>query len=221
MGGLFPRARFLYAFTTRFELGEWGSEGWDVTGAKAPARLKARPVKGLLLRCTVPTVVTVATSSLCGVMSDVFVNRNMNPLTVSKLTVAFPLVGLTTTFNSLININTSALISMGLKRGSCTATRGVLNGMIALGFVVNVKFDVLALLFLSPVLCFFKTDPSAVSCTQSCVIVVLLNGIVARVCLKLGTLLHTSKRPRGTVATAVAAMVVGAVLSPVFVCLFR
>lgn len=193
----------------------------NVAKRGAPATLNARGVKGLLVRCTVPTVVTVATSSLCGVMSDVFVNRKINPVTVSKLTLAFPLVGLTTTFNSLIKIKTTALISMGLKRGSCSATRHILKGMLILGVVVKLTFAVLALVFLSPVLCFFKNDSRAIKCTHSCVGIVLCNGIVARLCLKLGTILHSTNRPRGTVCTAVTAIIVGAVLSPLFVCNFN
>lgn len=185
-----------------------------------PATLNARGVKGLLVRCTVPTVITVATSSLCGVMSDVFVKRKIKHVTVSNLTLAFPLVGLTTTFNSLMKMKTTALVSIGLKRGSCSATRQILNGILILGVVVNLTFAILALLFLSPVLCFFKKDRIAVKCTHSCVRIVLLNGIVARLCLNLGTILHSTKRPRGTVCTAVTAMIVGAVLSPMFVFIF-
>lgn len=193
----------------------------NVAKRGAPATLKARGVKGLLVRCTVPTVVTVATSSLCGVISDVFVNRKMKTVTVSKLTLAFPLVGLTTTFNSLINIKTTALISIGLKRGSCSATRQMLNGILMLGVVVKLTFAIIALVFLSPVLCFFNNDSTAMNCTHSCVIIVLLNGIIARLCLNLGTMLHSTKRPRGTVITAVTAIIVGAVLSPIFVCNFN
>lgn len=192
-----------------------------VTKRGAPSTLKARDVNGLLVRCTIPTVVTVATSSLCGVMSDVFVNRNIKAVTVSKLTLAFPLVGLTTTFNSLINIKTSALVSIGLKRESCSATRHILNGIFILGVILKITFVVVIVLFLSPVLCFFKNDSRAINCTESCVRVVLLKGTIARLCLKLGTILHSSKRPRGTVCTAVTAIIVGAVLSPIFVCNFN
>lgn len=190
---------------------------YSVDGRGSPLILKARHVDGLLARCTVPTVVTVATSSLCGVTSDVFVKRKMKPLTVSNLTLAFPLVGLTTTFNSLIKIKTSALISIGLKRGSCRKTGGILKGMLILGMILKLTFALIFVLLLSPVLCFFKTDRGAVSCTHSCVGIVLVKGIVARVCLKLGTILHSSNFPGLTVCTALTSIIVGYMLGPLFV----
>lgn len=196
-----------------------GGRVW-VRGGRTALRLNAGPINGLLIRCTLPTVVTVATTSLCGVISHMFVNRNMKTVTVSNLTVAFPFVGLATTFKTNINMKTSATVDIGLKRGSCTATRGVLNGAVSLGLVVNVKLDVVYLLFLSPVLEFFKTDSRALVCTRRCVIVVLLNGIIDRVCFNVGTLLQTTDGPGRTVCTAVFAIMVGIVLSTLFVLIF-
>ncbi len=184
-------------------------------------RLNAGPINELLTRCTVPTVVTVVTASLCGVISHVFVNRNIKPVTVDNLTIAFPFVGLSNTFNTTMNINSSALVDIDLNHGSCSHTRLVFNDGVALGIIVNVIFKTIYLVFLSPVLHLFNTSSRALPCTERCARVVLTKGIVARLCLNVGTILQSTSVPHITVKLAVLAIVIGAVLSPIFVCIFR
>lgn len=186
-------------------------------GRGGPRVLNARGIKGLLLRCSVPTVVKVALASLCGVVSDMFVNRNINTVTVSNLTVSFPLVGLLITFYALIKINNTAVSSVHLKRGSASNTRGILKGMAILYIVGSVFCKNVALLFLSQVLFFFKTDRSALPCTHSFVRVVLVKDPIACMVVKLGGVVHTANCPQGTVLSSVLAIKYGVVLTPIFV----
>lgn len=179
--------------------------------------LKARHVNGLLIRCSVPTVVNVAVASLCGVVSDVFVNRNMNPVNVTKLTVAFPLVGLIITFYAVMSTNNSAVSSVQLKRGSLSKTARMLKGALVFYLIGTFVFNNVSFVFLSSVLHFFNTDGSALPCTHSFVRIVLLNAPIACAVVNLGGVVHTAKCPGGTVLASVMAMIYGVVLTPVFV----
>lgn len=200
----------------------WGAmAARRVTRRASPHVLKARGVKGLLLRCSVPTVVKVAVASLCGVVSDVFVKRNMKTVTVSNLTVAFPLVGLIMTFYMLVSTNKTAVSSVHLKRGSVRNTARILNGALVLYLVGSMMFNNVTFVFLSPVLGFFNTDPTALPCTHSFVRMVLLNAPIACAVVKLGGMVHTAKCPGGTVLASLMAMLTGMVVTPVFVFRFR
>lgn len=216
--------RVVHAFTLlggawlSFFVRRWEFEHVD---GGSPRVLKGRDVNGLLLRCSVPTVVKVAVASVCGVVSDVFVKRNMNTVTVTKLTIDFPLVGLIITFYALISTKNSALTSVQLKRGSVGKTARVLSRALVLYVAGSFFFKVLSFVFLSSVLIFFNTDTSALPCTHDFVRIVLLKAPVACAVVKLGGIVHTAKCPGGTVVASVTAILSGVVLTPVFVFRFR
>ncbi len=155
--------------------------------------------------------------TLCGIISHVFVNRNINTLTVSNVALAFPVVGVLNTFKVLMKRKATTCASVLLKGGGRRGIHEVLPGTVCVALFLCVLVTLSVVLFLRPVLGVFKNSRTAVPCTGRCLRVLVPNGVLLGVDFSFGGVVHTTKRPVQTVCALLVNTTVGIVLSPVFV----
>lgn len=190
-------------------------------GSRTRGPLNATPINKLVTGFTVPTVVDVLIDTVCGVISRVFVKRNMNVLKGTTAGITFPIAAVTATLTLLLKVNNTSGCGLRVKTKRRGGTDKVTKATLSSLMVDNLVLTMVTLIFLGPLLALFKTAASIVPCTISCAKVATLKLPFCVLSINKGRIIETSEDPACSVAYVVVKTVVGAVLSPIFVFMFK
>ena len=120
--------------------------------------LEQQPVGRLFRDYAVPAILATAASSLYNIIDRIIIGQGVGPLAISGLALTFPIMNLSIAFGTLIGSGSSAIASIRLGEHRYQEANRVLGNSLILTVVISLFATSLFLLFLDPLLLFFKAS---------------------------------------------------------------
>ncbi len=130
---------------------------------------------------TLPNLIDVLTTSVCGVYRNSFINELVNRNTFTTMGVTVPIIVVGFTLTSLVNMNSSMRVSMTLKEGSSRETGGFFAYSMLLVFLANFVVNTLVFLLTPTFAGFVNTRNRLTRVTVGCIQMCTLFDPVAAV----------------------------------------
>ena len=123
----------------------------------SPLDLGTLPVSKLLKQYAFPAIVAMTASSLYNMVDSIFIGHGVGPLAISGLALTFPFMNLSAAFGAMVGIGASTLISVRLGQQDYKAAQDIFGNVVTLTLILGVLFSIVALVFLDPILSFFRS----------------------------------------------------------------
>ena len=104
---------------------------------KRSARLGTQPVASLLAEYALPAIVAMIASSLYNIVDRIFIGNGVGPYAIAGLSIAMPIMNLTTAFGSMLGVGSSSLISIRLGQKRHEEAKQVLGTTFLLNMMVG------------------------------------------------------------------------------------
>ena len=121
-----------------------------------PAELGTESIGKLLRQYALPAIIAMTASSLYNITDSIFIGHGVGALALSGLAICFPLMNLAAAFGSLVGGGGSTLLSIRLGQQDYETGNVILGNVIGLNLIVGIAFSVITLIFLDPILYFFR-----------------------------------------------------------------
>lgn len=128
--------------------------------------LGSAPVKGLLLRFAVPSVIAMVSSSLYGLVDQIFVSQTTGYIGIAAIAVSFPITTISLAAALLFGGGGAALSAIRMGEEKRDEAQKILGSSLTSLGAVSVLLTVLTLVFLRPVLIFFGASTGVLPYAQ-------------------------------------------------------
>ena len=124
---------------------------------KATLELGTKPVGKLLAQYALPAITAMTAASLYNIIDRIFIGQIVGPMAISGLAITFPFMNLAAAFGAAVGIGASTTISVKLGQKDYQTAENILGNTITLNLIVGLTFAGVCLLFLDPILRFFRS----------------------------------------------------------------
>ena len=124
----------------------------------AALELGTERIRKLLMQYSVPAIIAMTASSLYNMVDSIFIGQGVGPLAISGLALTFPQMNLSAAFGAMVGVGAATMISMRLGQRDYDTAKQVLGNVVVLNTIIGIAFAVVMLLFLDPVLYFFRGE---------------------------------------------------------------
>ena len=125
---------------------------------QATLELGTKPVGKLLAQYALPAIIAMTASSLYNMIDSIFIGQGVGALAISGLAITFPLMNLSAAFGAAVGIGSSTCISVKLGQKDYKMAEHIFGNSFTLNLVVGIAFGLITLLFLDPILYFFRRE---------------------------------------------------------------
>ena len=112
-------------------------------------------IKKLLLKYSLPSIISMITSSLYNITDSIFIGHGVGALAISGLALTFPLMNLSAAFGSMVGLGAATLMSVRLGQKDYDTANKILGNVFTLDIIVGIAYMIVVLSFLDPILYFF------------------------------------------------------------------
>ncbi len=173
------------------------------------AYLATRPIGRLLLKFSVPCVLSMLVSALYNIVDQIFIGQSIGYLGNAATNVVYPFTVVALALALLIGDGTAALYSLSMGKGDKqTANRCVGNGIIVIS-VIGIVLMVVGILFIDPVLKLFGVTQASYDYAWDYMSIILI-GIPFYI---FSSGMNAAIRADGSPSYSMIAVVIGAVIN--------
>jgi len=182
--------------------------------------LGAAPVPSLLLRFSLPAIVGMLVNAIYNVVDRIFIGQGVGPLGLAGATIAFPLMLVQMAFAMLIGLGASALVSLRLGEGKRDEAERILGNAAGLLVGISLVLSALGLSFLTPLLRLFGASETVLPYARDYSSVILLGTAFQALGMGMNNFIRGEGNPRTAMATMLLGAVLNTVLDPLFIFVF-
>ena len=158
--------------------------------------LEQQSVRRLFRNYAVPATLATAANSLYNIIDRIIIGQGVGPLAISGLALTFPIMNLSIAFSSLIGSGSSSIASIRLGEHRTQEASRVLGNSLILTVIISIVATVFFLLFLDPLLLFFKASPDTLPYARDFLKIILYGIIIANLFYELNNLMRATGHPR-------------------------
>ncbi|MCY6484141.1 MATE family efflux transporter [Clostridium aestuarii] len=183
-------------------------------------RLREENVARLLLRFFIPAIIGNVVNALYNIVDRVYIGRGVGDLALAGLSIAFPIMIITSGFGMLMGIGGGVLESLNLGKKDQNKAEKVLGNTFVLLIIASIAVSILCFIIKTPLLKAFGASKNTLKFAEEYLSIILFGTIVQN----LGFGLNNSIRSEGNANIAMSTMIIGAVLNiildPIFIFVF-
>ncbi|MFI3281684.1 MAG: MATE family efflux transporter [Rikenellaceae bacterium] len=179
--------------------------------------LGSMPIRKLLMQYAVPAIIAMTASSLYNMIDSIFIGQGVGALAISGLALTFPLMNLAAAFGSLVGMGASTLISLRFGQRDYKTAQDILGNVIVLNCIIGALFGLICYIFLDPILYFFGASEFTIGYARDYMQIILAGNLISHMFLGLNAILRASGHPKRSMAATINAVVINAILDPIFI----
>ncbi len=180
-------------------------------------QLSEAPIGGLLLKFSLPTVVSLLATALYNIVDQVYIGWGVGYLGNAATNVTFPLVSITMALSLLIGNGCAANFSLSLGQGDKERAAQYVGNALALQSGVGLALAILATIFLEPLLMLFGTTDKVMAYALSYGRIILLGTPMVMVTMGLSNIIRADSSPRYAMWSSLLGAIMNVVLDPIFI----
>ncbi len=184
---------------------------------KQITQLGTMSIRRLLMQYAVPAIIAMTASSLYNMIDSIFIGQGVGAMAISGLALTFPLMNLAAAFGSLVGMGASTLISLRFGQRDYKSAQQILGNVVVLNCVIGGLFGLICFIFLDPILFFFGASENTIGYARDYMQIILAGNLISHMFLGLNAILRASGHPRRSMAATINAVLINAILDPIFI----
>ncbi|MBR4134820.1 MAG: MATE family efflux transporter [Bacteroidales bacterium] len=179
--------------------------------------LERQPVRRLFRTYAIPATLATAANSLYNIIDRIIIGQGVGPLAISGLALTFPIMNLSIAFSSLIGSGSSAIASIRLGEHRYQEANKVLGNSLILTIIFSFLTTLFFLLFLDPLLIFFKASPDTLPYARDFLKIILYGILISNLFYELNNLMRATGHPKKAMVSILLTVVLNLVLALLFI----
>lgn len=174
-------------------------------------------IGSLLVRFSIPAIVGMLVNALYNVIDRIFVGQGIGSLGIAGVTIGFPMMIIQMAFGMLIGIGANSLISIRLGEKKKDEAEVIMGNAVVLLVALSVLLTVLGLIWLDPLLKAFGASRQVLPYARDYMSVILYGAIVQSISFGMNNFIRADGSPKTAMATMLISALLNAVFAPVFI----
>lgn len=179
------------------------------------------PVKALLGKFAIPSVIAFLVNNLYNVVDQIFIGQGVGYLGNAATTVAFPVVTITLSLAMLFGSGASAYAAIKLGEGKPKVAEKVLNNVFVILIIVGIIIAALGIIFLKPMLIMFGATDTVMQYAIDYTSIILIGTPFMTLSAGLSNMVRTDGNPRLSMISMVVGAVLNTILDPIYIFVFN
>lgn len=179
------------------------------------------PVWKLLVKFSVPGMISLLVNSLYNIVDQVFIGQGVGYLGNGATNVAFPFVTLSLAVSLLISDGCAANMSLRLGEGNRQKAEEGIGNALTLSIIVSLILLVIGFVFLKPMLLLFGATPAVLPYAIDYTRIVLFGLPFMAVGITLGGVIRADGAPQFSMVCMLAGAILNTILDPIFIFVFH
>lgn len=183
--------------------------------------LATESVGKLLLKFSIPAIIGMLVNALYSVVDRIFVGRGVGSLALSGVAITFPITNIIMGVGMLVGTGAAAVVSIKLGQNKKMDAEKIIGNAYVLSIMLSLIITVIGLVFLNPILNVLGASAETMPYAKKFSIILLLGAVLQNVGFGLNPIIRSEGDPK----TAMATMLIGAVLNlitnPIFIFVFK
>ncbi len=175
------------------------------------------PIGKLLLRFSVPTMLTLIVNSLYNMVDQIFIGNALGVDGVAATNVAFPLCLIAAALALLIGDGCSANISLALGRGDTEKANGYFSQGLMLLLGASLVLVGITALFLEPLMLFFGASVRVLDLSKSYTGILLIGLPFSMANMALAAIIRADGNPKYMMMTMIVGSAINLILDPILI----
>lgn len=184
------------------------------------ARLGTQPIASLLAEYALPAIMATVASSLYNIVDRIFIGNGVGPYAIAGLSIAMPIMNLTTAFGSMLGVGSSTLVSIRLGQKRRDEAQQVLGTTLLLNILVGLAVCICGLIWLEPILRLFGASEQVLPYAKEFMQVILIANVFNHNFLGFNAVMRATGYPRKAMLSTFITVLVNLVLAPIFIFVF-
>ncbi len=174
-------------------------------------------VKSLLIKYSVPAIVSQMAASLYNIVDSIFIGHGVGAMAITGLAVTFPLMNLSAAFGALVGAGGSTLVSIKMGQKDEHSATHVLGNVVSLNLLLGITLTIIGLMFMDPILYFFGASADTIPYARDYMEIILYGNVITHLYLGLNNVMRSSGYPKRAMQMTLLTVFVNAVLDPIFI----
>ena len=172
-------------------------------------------VKSLLIKYSVPAIVSQMAASLYNIVDSIFIGHGVGAMAITGLAVTFPLMNLSAAFGALVGAGGSTLVSIKMGQKDEHSATHVLGNVVSLNLLLGITLTIIGLMFMDPILYFFGASADTIPYARDYMEIILYGNVITHLYLGLNNVMRSSGYPKRAMQMTLLTVFVNAVLDPI------
>ncbi|MFI3315252.1 MAG: MATE family efflux transporter [Rikenellaceae bacterium] len=181
------------------------------------AKLGEESIKKLLLKFTLPAILSLVVLSLYNIIDRIFIGQGVGVLAISGLALTLPIGNIVTAIGTLVGVGSSARLSIVLGLGDYNWARNILAHALMLTFILSALFISLSLFFLDDLLLFFGGSEATIPYAKEYLTILIPASVLTNICFSISGLIRASGNPKKSMSVILLGVIVNIILDPIFI----
>lgn len=182
-----------------------------------PNALGEKSIGKLLWDFSLPAVTGMLVNALYNVVDSIFVGNGVGELGLAAVTIAFPIMLILMGFGMLVGIGATAQISISIGQKRKEQAEKILGNAFSLALIIALSLAAIVLLFLDPILIALGAEPSILPYAREFTSIIVGGSVFTFVGFGLNNIIRAEGSPKTAMATMLISAILNTVLNPLFI----
>lgn len=166
---------------------------------------------------SIPAIIGMLVNSLYNIVDRIFIGNGVGTLGITGITVSFPVMIIFMAFGMLIGVGGTTVFSIKLGERKHEEAGAVLGNAFTLLLVLSVLLAAVVLLFLEPILHIFGASATSLPYAGAYLTIILLGMPVQAIGFGMNNFIRAEGSPKTAMATMIIGAVLNIILDPIFI----
>lgn len=186
-----------------------------------PNALGEKSIGKLLWEFSLPAVTGMMVNALYNVVDSIFVGNGVGELGLAAVTIAFPIMIILMAFGMLVGIGATAQISLSIGKRNKEEAERILGNAFSLALIIAVSLSFIIIIFLDPILIVLGAEPAILPYARDFTKIIVGGSIFTFIGFGLNNIIRAEGSPKTAMATMLISAILNTILNPLFIFVFK
>lgn len=185
-------------------------------------RLGKEPIGKLLLEFSIPAIVGMLVNALYNIIDRIYIGNipKIGGLAITGVGITLPIMTIILAFGMLVGIGTAARISLKLGQGQKQDAEKLLGNAFTLLIIIGVSISIVGIVFGRDILMLFGASKNTIYYAQEYINIIFYGTIFNMISFGLNHSIRAEGNPKTAMATMLIGAILNIVLDPIFIFVF-
>lgn len=175
----------------------------------------------LLLMFSIPAITGMLVNALYNIVDRIFVGNGVEPLAISGIVIAFPIMNVIMAFGMLVGIGAASLISIRLGEDRKDDAEKILGNALVLVIILSILLTIIGLVILKPLLIMFGATGKVLTYASQYTFIILIGTLFQNLSFSMNHSIRASGSPKMAMYTMLIGAILNTILNPIFIFLLH
>ena len=184
-------------------------------------QLEEESIGKLLMKFSIPAIIGMLVNALYNIVDRIFIGKGIGGIGIAGIAVGYPVALILMAFSMLIGLGANALISIRLGQKREKDAELILGNAMTSLIVISAIISVLGLIFLEPILTLFGASKNVLPYSLDYMRIILIGAPFQAVGFGMNNFIRGEGNPKTAMATMLIGAILNTILDPIFIFSFH